>query len=155
MVKALDDLAQAAPRGIVIGLENEHACNIATGAESARLLEVVTHEALQLIWDPANALAAGEQDPFPTGYRLLPTRRIVHVHAKDCTMDGHTPVWGPIGEMTIDWRSQIRALVEDGYRGSISLETHWKGSDGNKFEASRTCARILREMIDDAAVLDY
>ena len=149
--EALEALARRAdPRGMTIGIENEHACNIATGAETARLLEIVQHPALQVIWDPANALVAGEAVPYPDGYNLLPPRRIVHVHAKDCTVEGHTPTWGPIGEMTIDWRGQIRALVEDGYRGAISLETHWKGADGNKFEASRICARTLRSLIDEA-----
>lgn len=151
VASALEALArQAAPAGLVIGLENEHACNVATGAETARLLELVQHPALQIIWDPANALVAGEAVPFPDGYNCIPPRRIVHVHAKDCTVDGHTPTWGPIGEMTIDWQNQIRALVESGYRGAISLETHWKGPDGDKFEASRICARTLREMINEA-----
>ncbi|MCX6625057.1 MAG: TIM barrel protein, partial [Acidobacteria bacterium] len=37
----LGELAEKASRhGLIIGLENEHACNIATGAESAALLKV-------------------------------------------------------------------------------------------------------------------
>src|SRR5205814_602971 len=81
---ALTDLAdQAAQRGLLIALENEHACNIATGDESARLLAAVDHPALTLIWDPANALVAGEE-AFPEGYEKLPGSRIGHVHVKDC-----------------------------------------------------------------------
>jgi sugar phosphate isomerase/epimerase len=137
---------QAAARGLVIGIENEHACNIATGRETAELLAAVDHPALQVIWDPANALVAGE-DPFPDGYRQLPPGRIVHVHAKDCRVQDHTPIWGALGEMAIDWRAQVLALHRDGYRGAISLETHWTGPNGDKFEASEICGRRLRDLV--------
>lgn len=93
IAEALHGLAEkAAPHGITIGLENEHACNIATGAESARILAAVDHPNLKLVWDPANAMAAGET-PFPTGYRQVPAARIAHVHAKDCHIENGKPVW--------------------------------------------------------------
>jgi sugar phosphate isomerase/epimerase len=38
IVEALTTLADAAERGLVIGLENEHACNIGTAEEAARVL---------------------------------------------------------------------------------------------------------------------
>ena len=144
VASALRDLADhAASRGVIIGIENEPACNIGTGAESAAVLAAVPHKHLKLIWDPANALVAGET-PFPGGYQTLPARRIVHVHAKDCRVRDHVPTWGPVGQMDVDWNGQIAALVRDGYRGWISLETHWKGPDGDKLEASTICARNLR-----------
>ena len=121
---------QAAVRGVIIGLENEHACNVGTGAEAARFLSTIEHPALQLIWDPANASVLGET-PFPDGYDQLPASRIGHVHAKDCFVKDHKPVWGAVGEMGIDWRGQIDALRRDGYRGWISLETHWTGPNGD------------------------
>jgi sugar phosphate isomerase/epimerase len=129
----------------MIGLENEHACNIATAAESARLLKLVDHKSLKLVWDPANALVAGE-DPFPRGYFELPKDRIAHVHAKDCHIVGGKPVWGPLGTCSILWKEQIRALLDDGYRGYLSLETHWLGPNNNKTEASRICGWNLRSL---------
>lgn len=148
---ALEQLAERADeQGLVVGIENEHACNVATGFETSRLFELATHPSLQLIWDPANALVAGEASPFPDGYNLLPKRRIAHVHAKDCFVNGHTPTWTNVGE-NIDWRRHIRSLVDDGFRGAISLETHWKGPNGdNKLEASRLAAARLRDYIDEA-----
>jgi sugar phosphate isomerase/epimerase len=147
-LRELADLAHA--RGLIIGIENEHACNIATGAETARLLTAVDHPALQVIWDPANALVAGET-PFPEGYAHIPVSRIGHVHAKDCSVADHVPTFGPLGEMGIDWRGQLAALVRDGYRGTISLETHWKGPSGDKFQGSIICGRALNEMVRTAA----
>ena len=138
--------AEAAARGLVIGIENEHACNVATGEETARLLDLVAHPALQVIWDPANALVAGET-AFPDGYRAVPVSRIVHVHAKDCDVANHQPTWGEFGTMSIDWPGQLKALVDDGYRGAVSLETHWPGPGGDKFEGSRICGGRLREML--------
>ncbi|HXI43996.1 MAG TPA: TIM barrel protein, partial [Bryobacteraceae bacterium] len=55
IVIALRALAgQAARHDLIIGLENEHACNIATGAETARVLAAVEHPNLQVVWDPCN-----------------------------------------------------------------------------------------------------
>jgi len=144
ILEALHGLCEeAAKEDLIIGLENEHACNVATGSESARILNALDHPNLKLVWDPANALVAGE-NPFPEGYRTLPANRIVHVHAKDCHMEGRTPVWGPLGTRTVDWKSQIAALLEDGYTGWLSLETHWPGPGQDKFQASWICGWNLR-----------
>ncbi len=144
IAQALTDLVKLARReSLVIGLENEHACNIATGAETAKLLRLVQEPELMVVWDPANALVAGEK-PFPDGYERIPKERIVHVHAKDCDMLTGKPVWGPLGTRHVLWKEQIARLIEDGYAGYISLETHWPGPNGDKKEASRICGWNLR-----------
>jgi len=144
VVAALKDLTrQADATGVNIGVENEAACNIGTGAELGALLSALDHPRVTGIWDPANALLLQEK-AYPDGYRKLPIHRIGHVHAKDCVVHGHTPTWGPVGEMAVGWREQMDALTRDGYRGWVSLETHWRGPNGNdKMEASRICARNL------------
>ena len=146
IVEALRSLAeQAARHNVIVGLENEHACNLATGAETARLLAALDHPNLKLVWDPANAVVSGEK-AFPDGYGLLPASRIQHVHAKDCTLDGHKFTWCALGEGVVGWRGQLDALVRDGYRGWISLETHWPGPGGDKHEASMICGRNLAKL---------
>jgi len=146
VVTALESLARrAADHGVTIGIENEHACNIGTGEETARVLQAADHPNLKVVWDPCNALVAGES-PFPEGYRRIPPHRIVHVHAKDAFVENHTPTFGPLGECGVDWRGQIAALRTDGYRGWISLETHWPGPGGNKHEASMICGRNLKKL---------
>jgi sugar phosphate isomerase/epimerase len=144
VVKALTELAdKAAKQDLIIGLENEHACNIGTAVESAKVLNAVKHPNLKLVWDPANAMVGGE-NPFPQGYKALPVDRIVHVHAKDCHMEGHKPIWGPLGTRSVDWKGQVAALLKDGYQGWLSLETHWAGPGDNKMEASTICGWNLR-----------
>lgn len=134
---------KAAKEDLIIGIENEHACNIATAAQAARLLNAVQHPNLKLVWDPANALVSGET-PFPGGYSLLPKDRIAHVHVKDCHMDGHKPIWGPVGTRQVDWKGQVAALAADGYTGWLSLETHWPGPGGDKFLGSTICGWNMR-----------
>ena len=73
---------KAAKKNVILVLENEMACNTATGKEAARLLGAVKSRNLMVNWDPGNAAMAGET-PFPDGYALLPKDRIGHCHCKD------------------------------------------------------------------------
>ena len=151
VVDSLQDLAdKAAKHGLIIGLENEHACNIATAQETAGVLAAIDHENLQVVWDPANAYASGEK-PFPSGYKLLDAKRIAHVHAKDCTVESHKPIWCPLGEGDIDWEGQMDALAADDYKGFIHLETHWAGPGGDKLEGSKICGRNLKKLVEATA----
>ena len=136
----------AAGEDLVLGLENEHACNVGTGAEAAAMLKAVGHPSLKVIWDPANAYVAGE-DAFPDGYRALSFDSIAHVHAKDCRLENGHPHWLPLGAGALDWKGQIAALLAGGYRGSVSLETHWPGPGGDKFQASVICGWNLRTLV--------
>lgn len=146
IAETLHDLAvDAARHDVLIALENEFACNVGTGAELAQTLNDVRHPHLAAIWDPANALVLGER-PYPDGYALLPAARIAHVHAKDCTVDGRTAKWGPLGGMSVDWKGQIAALKRDGYAGAISLETHWSPG-GDKMRGSEICATNLAALL--------
>ncbi len=150
VAEALTKLAdQFGAAGLICGLENEHACNVATAKESAAMLARVSHPSLQLVWDPANALCSGEE-PYPQGYSLLPKSRIGHVHIKDCHVVDHKPQWGPVGTMAIDWKGQLAALRRDGYEGAISLETHWPGPGGDKKLASVICGWNLRGLVTTA-----
>ena len=152
VVDALQDLADKAGRhGLIIGLENEHACNISTAQETARVLAAIDHDNLQVVWDPANAYASGEK-PFPSGYRLLDTTRIGHLHVKDCTLEGHKPVWCELGKGDIDWEGQMDALAEDGYKGFVHLETHWQGPNGDKLTGSKISGEALKRLVAATAL---
>lgn len=127
--KLTDAAKRFGQHNIIFVLENEHACNTATGAEAARVLSAVTAPNFMLNWDPGNAAAAGEV-PYPNGYDLLPKHRIGHCHCKDAAKkpDGTGSDWMPVGKGTIDWVGQFRALKQAGYTLGVSLETHWRGS---------------------------
>jgi L-ribulose-5-phosphate 3-epimerase len=130
--KAMDDqLQQAAERlrkiGLVLILENESACNTATGAEAAKVLEAVPSPAFMLNWDPGNAAMSGEV-PYPNGYDLLPKARIGHCHCKDAIKTAKGVEWAAMSKGMIDWVGQFKALKRDGYHHVVSLETHWHGA---------------------------
>jgi L-ribulose-5-phosphate 3-epimerase len=146
IVEALSSLAeQATARGVIIGLENEHACNIGTGGETAQVLAAVNHPNLKVVWDPANTLVAGE-NPME-GYAKLSIERIAHVHAKDCAVENHKATWLELGKGSVPWPEQIDALARDGYAGWISLETHWPGPGGDKLAGSVICGRNLKKLV--------
>jgi L-ribulose-5-phosphate 3-epimerase len=142
---------KAGKKGIILVLENEPACNTATGAEAAKLLSAVQSPSLMLNWDPGNAAASGEV-PYPDGYKLLPKNRIGHCHCKDTVKKGKKYDWAPMGGGMIDWAGQFRALKADGYRFAVSLETHWSGG-GSPEECSRKSWAGMKKLLEQADAL--
>src|SRR5216683_5291316 len=150
--KLRDTAAQAAAKKITLLLENEFACNTATGAEAARTLQAVQSPNLKLNWDPGNAAYRGET-AFPDGFEPIPKDRIGHMHCKDVVRkaDG-TFEWAPMGRGIIDYVGQFRALMQAGYSGTVSLETHWRGA-GSEEESSRQSMAGMKEQLRKAGAL--
>ena len=122
--------------GHILALENEHECNIATGAEARKLMEQINSPHLGLIWDPGNAFFAGEI-PYPDGYNLIKDR-IVHVHIKDAGKNEKGElIWLPVGKGEIDFQGQFQALEKDNFQGVVSLETHYIPKGGSAEEGTR------------------
>jgi sugar phosphate isomerase/epimerase len=152
VAKELEKTADAAKReGLLLVLENEFSCNVATGAESAAMLKAVSSPSLGLNWDPGNAFAAGET-PFPIGYDALDKKRIWHMHLKDAAPapPGQEAKWMPIGGGKIDFLGQIRALMRNDYEGTMSLETHYLNAAKDKEASSRESMDGLLKIIREA-----
>ena len=151
--KLLDAATNAGKKGIILVLENEMACNTATGEEAAAVLAAVKSPHLMLNWDPGNAAARGER-PYPDGYNLLPKNRIGHCHCKDAVKktDGNGTEWAPVGSGLIDWVGQFRALRQAGYHYAVSLETHWRGA-GTAEESTRQSWAGMKKQLQKAGVL--
>jgi L-ribulose-5-phosphate 3-epimerase len=149
--KLRETAEKARGKGIILVLENEPACNTATGAEAAKVLTAVQSPALMLNWDPGNAADAGEV-PYPDGYKLLPKDRIGHCHCKDVVRKGNKAEWAPMGGGLIDWAGQFRALKQDGYHLAVSLETHWNGG-GSPEESSRKSWAGMKKLLQQADAL--
>jgi L-ribulose-5-phosphate 3-epimerase len=150
--KVREAAVKAGKRGLTLVVENEMACNTATGAEAGRLLAEIKEPALELNWDPGNATERDEI-PYPDGYTHLPKNRIGHVHCKDAmrAADGKWE-WAAMGRGVIDWAGQFRALKEDGYRRAVTLETHWKGG-GTPEESSRQSMAGMKALLRKAGAL--
>jgi sugar phosphate isomerase/epimerase len=146
--KLRDAATKAAAKGIILLLENEPACNTATAAEAAKVLNAVTSPSLMLNWDAGNAAASGET-AFPDGYNLLPKDRIGHCHCKDVVKTRKGYDWAAMGRGIIDWEDQFRALKRDGYHFAVSLETHWEGG-GTPEESSRQSWAGMKKLLQQA-----
>ena len=146
--KLRDAALKAEKKGIILVLENEPACNTATGAEAAKTLSAVQSKSFMLNWDPGNAAAQGET-PYPDGYKLLPKDRIGHCHCKDTVKKGSGYDWAPMGGGMIDWAGQFKALKRDGYTFAVSLETHWNGG-GTPEECSRKSWAGMEKLLKEA-----
>jgi L-ribulose-5-phosphate 3-epimerase len=145
---------KAAKKGIILVLENEAACNTATGAEAAQVLTEVKARNFMLNWDPGNAAAAGET-PYPDGYAHLPKDRIGHCHCKDAVKTPGKPEptdWAAMGTGFIDWVAQFRALKNDGYHFAVSLETHWRGA-GTAEESTRQSWAGMKAELEKAGAI--
>jgi sugar phosphate isomerase/epimerase len=151
--RLIDAAGKVAKHGIALVLENEYACNTATGAEAASLLRDITSPHLMLNWDPGNAAARGET-PYPNGYDLLPKNRIGHCHCKDVAnkTDGSSHEWAAMGSGIIDWVGQFQALKRDGFRYAVSLETHWRGA-GSPEESTRQSWSGMKGVLQKAGAL--
>lgn len=133
--RIVDDLhkaiAVAKRQNVILLVENEFDCNVATGAETARLFRTIPDRTLLHNWDPGNCYMAGEQ-PFPQAWDQLDHSRIAHMHLKDAK--GKT--WMPIGSGNIDFRGQFRALKKMKYSGTLSLETHYRNAKRDPYTSS-------------------
>lgn len=125
-----EPLAICEQEDVYLGIENESSTHIATAREAAALYEAVNHPRLRAIWDPANEVFADEGElPFPDAWeRMKPW--LIHVHIKDAVKDADAPEGArcvPVGDGGyIDYAGQFQALLDMGYEGACSLETHWR-----------------------------
>lgn len=150
-----------------LGIENEHSCIVGTAEEAAALLALLPDPQFGVVWDPCNVLyVPGAPAEATTGFAaILP--RLFHIHVKDARRVAPKPgalqaVATPVGLGDVGWRAHIAAIQRSGYRGLMSLETHWRvealaeeslhlpagyGFSKGGQEASRVCLHNLRELL--------
>jgi L-ribulose-5-phosphate 3-epimerase len=151
-----DKLREAARRcakdKVLLVLENEMACNTATGAEAAATLAAVPETNFVLNWDPGNAATFPDAMPYPNEYEGLPKHRIGHCHAKSVVRKPEGKwEWAPVGQGVVDWVGQLKALQKDGYRHAVSLETHWRGA-GTPEASTRISMAGLKDVLSKAGI---
>ncbi len=144
-------VAEAARRaksaGFRFALENVGGSYVATAEHLSKMAARVPDETLGFTWDPNNSAGSGDPSPYPDGYKMLDPARILHVHLRDYkrTPDGGAE-WCGVGDGEFDHLGQIRALIKDGYKGALSLETHFK-IDDSKAKASEFSMTNLLEVV--------
>jgi sugar phosphate isomerase/epimerase len=122
----VERLGEAAERaragGVELVLENSSLCHVATADD---LIAVATDLGLRVVWDPANAAAAGDGDLVAGSRRLAD--RIASVHVRDWRPHEG---WSRLGRGVMPWRAMIGVLEAEGYRGRYIVESHLPSDPG-------------------------
>jgi L-ribulose-5-phosphate 3-epimerase len=142
----IDDLIREAARrakGYRLAVENIGGGHVWSGAQSGEFLKRVKEDNVGLTWDPNNAAESGEVS-YPDGYRKIDPARIFHIHLRDFKRENGKVVWTAVGAGEMDNLGQIRALLKDGYKGSFTLETHWKDPKGKMYSTETSLAALLK-----------
>jgi len=156
--KAIDEKLRSAAEvcgkhGILLVLENEFACNTATGREAARTMNAIQSPHFALNWDPGNAVMRGELDAFPAAWETIPKDRIHHCHCKNAVKGADGKIeWSPVDKGYIDWSGQFAALKKAGYHEAVSLETHWHGA-ATPEESTRISWAGMKHALEGAGAL--
>jgi sugar phosphate isomerase/epimerase len=116
---SLRELAERTHSGIRIGLETHG--DFARGQAAAAIIRLVDHESVGLIWDVANALAAG--DSIEESARAV-APYLMHVHLRDARAVAGDKHWLPVlaGRGAVSFTEAIDALRGLAYQGYISFE---------------------------------
>lgn len=151
-----------------IGIENEASCVVGNAAETAEFWRHLPNSPqLGVVWDPCNCLfLEGSEDPIRDGFPLV-AEHTIHVHIKDARRQGTkpAPTCIEIGTGALDFPGHLRDLKARGYRGWITLETHWRvvpldeatqhlpagyGFSAHAEPASRVCMAHLQRWVAEA-----
>jgi len=122
--EALEVLAEAAELagnlGLVLGLENEPGSWAETSSQLAAIVRAVGHHALQITWDPAVSMMAGDA-PFPSGLMTV-RNKLCSIRLRDVgmTASGYRGVLPGDGMCGLDFL--VTSLVSDGFTGSMALD---------------------------------
>jgi len=140
-------LKVAQEEAIVLAMENDFECNLGSGEQAARFIEQVGSPHLRLLWDAGNAFFVGET-PYPDGYEAS-KHLIAHVHVKDAVRDAQTgkPRWVTFGAGEVDMGGQLRALIEDGYEGVVTMENHFTPPGGSPEDGVRQSFANLQRLM--------
>ncbi|PYV09710.1 MAG: sugar phosphate isomerase [Acidobacteria bacterium] len=150
-----EELSKAAEvakaEGARLVLENESSCNVATGGELAHILKLVPADNLGANWDVGNGTWQGEVS-FPAGYGALPKSRIWHMHLKDvrCGAGLTNCQTAVVGTGELDLLGQFRALLRDGYQGTMSLEPEYETASLSHGAATRRSLEGLLKIMTAA-----
>ena len=114
-------------RGKIILLEADPHVNTSNHATIAELLAKLDPQVFGAIYDPGNSLYDPlKETPFPNGYESL-GEHLRHVHIKDVRYDENDePYCLKIGDGLVPYQDLLQRLKDDGYKGWLSLETHYR-----------------------------
>jgi sugar phosphate isomerase/epimerase len=146
---------RAEQAGMTLVHENEKEIYGDTAERCQEILATVNSPALRMAFDPANFVQVGVRPMAEAWPRLADYT--THIHIKDAVFD--TGQVRPAGAGDGEIPALIRALVERGYRGFLTLEPHLQvagRAGGFSGEAGmRVAVQALRTVLNLAGVQLY
>ena len=148
-------------------LEADPSVNTTNHRALAALLEKLDKNCFGAIFDPGNDLYDPcREKPYPDGYEAI-RAHIRHIHIKDAVYDSQDmPQCVCVGEGLVGYPRLLLRLLEDGYDGWLSLETHYRKNavlteeqmrlpQGNAFssgglEATAESVQALQKLLQQA-----
>lgn len=111
------------PEDLAIYFETGMRTNTPTMKHILQFMDVIGDNRFGVVWDPGNSVFSGaEKNPFPNDYKV--GRDVIkHVHVKDPIGQRE---YTRLGDGDLPWQDIINTLRNDGYKGYLSLETHWR-----------------------------
>lgn len=149
IAEELEKAAEVASRsGMRLVVENEETCNAGTGHELSKTLARAPAANLGANWDVGNGYMLREVS-YPDGYRALDKKRIWHMHLKGMTCKAQLQSCSETvaGEGQIDLVGQFKALLQDGYNETMSLECEYEAPGLTHLETTKkSLEAVLRTM---------
>ena len=132
-------------------IEDEYDCNVGSGRELARMLSALPSN-VGANWDIGNGLWLGEVT-YPDGYKNLNPKRIWNLHLKGVQCgEGFKDCKETFPDQgQIDLVGQLRALLRDRYRETISIECEFKAPGLNQLETTQRALAGMLKIISEAA----
>ena len=111
---------------MIMVLESEPAVYTSNAAKLAKAIDAINSPLVKALWDPGNEAYCSERGaPYPDGYEQIKDK-MEHMHLKDTKIEDGKPKGAAVGTGIIDYENHFRRLIQDGYKGYVALETHYR-----------------------------
>ena len=138
----------AEDRDITLAVETGNNAMTNSAFLARRMVDEIGSNRLKVMWDPANALYSTEA-AFPDGYEAL-RGALGHIHLKDVVVDISKATIScrqlGTGQMALYLDDMATALRNDGYAGTISLESVYRPLGGSFEDGFRASVGALKAM---------
>ena len=130
-IRGLAELA--AEHRVVMGLHNHNGNYVGEAVwDTWEMIRDLDPRWTGFYYDPAHAAIEGGSGGHDVSLRLaLPRLKMIALKDFFWRRDasGWKPVWGPMGEGAVDWKSTIGVLAKSGFQGPVSLHLEYQAKD--------------------------
>lgn len=118
--RTVSEIAQQ--ENLILCIENELNYYADNGENMGKIIRDVNSTALRVNWDPANIFGV-PKTPFPNEYEHIKDY-ISNMHVKDYSFKNGEVKFVDFGTGQLDWKGQLKAIIESKKIDTITLETH-------------------------------